>query len=436
MKHSQKPHNQRLGEPVVLQIEKPLYGGAFLSHLDGKAVFVPLTLPGELARIRITEDKRGYATGEAEVIVTSVPERVMPGCRHFGTCGGCHYQHADYQTQLALKRAVLFETMERAHVEMPKAIDVLAGEPWGYRNRIRIAFDSAGNPGYRGRRSHTIVPISECPIAAPLLVKAAFAVADAAGEFAPSLQQTEVSLFCNSNETELLASVSVGSRLNFSFDRFCGVLSERIPTLRGAELLVEDRARHEPQTKDRWGAPSLAYRAGKVDYRVDQGAFFQVNRWLIDELVDRVTRGYTGALAWDLFAGVGLFARRLAKNFERVVAVESSPTALAPLNQNLTGITGEAVKAETLAFLRGQNRASRPDLIIVDPPRTGLGTEITSQLADIRSPGLVYVSCDPATLARDLHALIDSGYAIESMTLIDLFPQTFHLETVVDLKRA
>ena len=144
----------------------------------------------------------------------------------------------------------------------------------------------------------------------------------------------------------------------------------------------------------------------------------------------------TGALWPGIFlAGVGLFARRLATNFERVVAVESAPTALGGL-QNLSGTTGEAVEAETLAFLRGQNRARRPDLIVVDPPRTGLGAEIISQLADIRSPGLVYVSCDPATLARDLRALIDSGYAIESMTLIDLFPQTFHLETVVHLKGA
>jgi 23S rRNA (uracil1939-C5)-methyltransferase len=436
MKHSkQKPHNQRLAEPVVLQIEKPLYGGAFLSHLEGKAVFIPLTLPGEEARVRITEDKGGYATGEAETIVTSVPERAIPGCRHFGTCGGCHYQHADYQTQLALKRAILLETMERGHVEGLKAIDVLAGEPWGYRNRIRLAFDAAGNPGYRGRRSHAIVPISECPIAAPLLVKTALTVADAAGEFAQSLRQTEVSLFCNSDETELLAGVSVGSRLNFPFDRFCGVLSERIPALRGAELLIEDRTRHESQTKDRWGALSLAYRAGKIDYRVDHGAFFQVNRWLVDELLDRVAAGHTGGLAWDLFAGVGLFSRRLAADFERVVAVESASTATAALKQNLSGTTGEAVQAETLAFLRTQNRARRPDLIVVDPPRSGLGREITAQLVDIASPRLVYVSCDPATLARDLRGLIDSGYAIQSMTLADLFPQTFHLETVVHLKR-
>jgi 23S rRNA (uracil1939-C5)-methyltransferase len=223
--------------------------------------------------------------------------------------------------------------------------------------------------------------------------------------------------------------------LNFPFDRFCGVLSERIPALRGAELLIEDRTRHESQTKDRWGALSLAYRAGKIDYRVDHGAFFQVNRWLVDELLDRVAAGHTGGLAWDLFAGVGLFSRRLAADFERVVAVESASTATAALKQNLSGTTGEAVQAETLAFLRTQNRARRPDLIVVDPPRSGLGREITAQLVDISSPRLVYVSCDPATLARDLRGLIDSGYAIQSMTLADLFPQTFHLETVVHLKR-
>jgi 23S rRNA (uracil1939-C5)-methyltransferase len=437
MRHSkQKPQNQRPDGDVVVQIEKPIYGGAFLARLEGKAVFVPLTLPGEEARVRITNDRRGYATAEAEAIVNAASERVIPGCRHFGACGGCHYQHADYQAQLALKEAILLEAMQRGHVEVTRAIDVHAGEPWGYRNRIRLAFDAAGNPGYRGRRSHTVVPISECPIAAPLLVKAALAFADIARDFAMPLQHTEISLFCNSDETELLTSLSTSSQPDFAFDEFCGVFRERISALNGVEISVEDRDSHESEAKARWGVPSLGYRAGGFNYRVDHGAFFQVNRWLVDALVDQVTGGYRGALAWDLFAGVGLFARRLATNFERVVAVESAPTALAALKQNLSGTTGEAVQAETLAFLRGQNRARRPDLIVVDPPRTGLGAEIISQLADIRSPGLVYVSCDPATLARDLRALIDSGYAIESMTLIDLFPQTFHLETVVHLKRA
>jgi 23S rRNA (uracil1939-C5)-methyltransferase len=156
----------------------------------------------------------------------------------------------------------------------------------------------------------------------------------------------------------------------------------------------------------------------------------------VDALVERVTVGRNGTLAWDLFAGVGLFARRLAGSFDRVIAVESAPAAIPGLEANLRATSGSAVQAWTLDFLRGKTKHEHPDLIVVDPPRAGLGAEITSALAEIGSPAMTYVSCDPATLARDLRALLSSGYAIESMTFADLFPQTFHLETVVHLRRA
>jgi 23S rRNA (uracil1939-C5)-methyltransferase len=220
------------------------------------------------------------------------------------------------------------------------------------------------------------------------------------------------------------------------FDQLAQAFHERIPALTGAELVVEGRADQQPQTIARWGAASLSYRAAGFDYRVDHGAFFQVNRWLVDALVERVVAGHKGRLAWDLFAGVGLFARQLAARFDRVVAVESAPSATAALEQNLRGTGGTAVKTETLSFLRRSRSGEIPDLIVVDPPRTGLGAETCSLLAEIAAPAVACVSCDPATLARDLRALIGSGYEIQSITLADLFPQTFHLETVVQLRRA
>ena len=159
----------QITEPVA--IEKPIYGGAFLARVEGKAVFVPLTLPGEQVLIHVTDDKGGYATAEADAIVTPSPQRTMPACRHFGACGGCHYQHASYPAQIAFKQAILRETLTRAGVNPPEEITVLAAETeahsWAYRNRIRLAFSADGNPGYRGRRSHAVVPIAECPIAAP-----------------------------------------------------------------------------------------------------------------------------------------------------------------------------------------------------------------------------------------------------------------------------
>jgi 23S rRNA (uracil1939-C5)-methyltransferase len=430
------PPAKQSAEPQLVEIEKPVYGGAFLARLEGKAVFVPLTLPGEQARVRITQSKPGYATAEAEEIVRAAPERITPACPHFGVCGGCHYQHTGYATQLALKQAILRETLERGGVAVPAEIAVLSGNPWAYRNRIRLAFDAAGNQGYRGRRSHAVIPVRECPIAAPLLIEAAQAFAQVARGFAPLLHPTEIALFCDAAETALLATVFTASPVKLRFNELAQALHERIPALIGAELVTEGRPGQQPRTLAQWGAASLTYHAAGFDYRVDHGAFFQVNRWLVDALVERVTAGHRGSLAWDLFAGVGLFARQLMAGFDRVVAVESAPSATAALAENLRGTPSAAVHTETLNFLRHNRKGERPDLIVVDPPRTGLGAETCALLGQIAAPALVYVSCDPATLARDMHTLIASGYAIQSITLADLFPQTFHLETVVHLRRS
>ena len=423
-------------ESQLVEIEKPIYGGAFLARAEGKAVFVPLTLPGEQARVRITQSKRGYNTADPDEIIRAAPERIPPACPHFGACGGCHYQHANYESQLVFKQTILRETLERGGVQAPDEISVLAAEPWHYRNRIRLAFDAEGNPGYRARRSNNVVPISECPIAAPLLIESALTFAQLARQIAPSLRPTEIALFCNADETALLIIIFIESAKKIHFEELAEALHERISALRGVELAIEGRAGQQPRTVAQWSATSLDYRAAGLDYRVDHGAFFQVNRWLVDDLAENVIAGHGGALALDLFAGVGLFARQLTQSFERVVAVEFSPSATQALAANLKGTTGIPVRASTLDFLRRNSKSARPDLIILDPPRIGLGAETCALLAEIAAPALTCVSCDPATLARDLRALIASGYSIHSITLADLFPQTFHLETVVQLRHS
>jgi 23S rRNA (uracil1939-C5)-methyltransferase len=416
----------------LVQIEKPIYGGAFLARVEGKAVFVPLALPGEQARVRVTEEKRGYATAEVEEIFVAAAERVAPACRHFGACGGCQYQHAEYKAQLVYKQAILRETLERGGVRAPEEIAVLAGEPWAYRNRIRLAFDADGRAGYRGRRSHAVVGIDECPIAAPSLVQAAFGAAELFRRFAVPSRPAEISLFCDAAEDSMLASVFTDGAARVPLTDYFDALLPQIPWLRGVELVEVHRG--QSRTVARTGAESIAYRVAGIDYRVDHGAFFQVNRWLMDELLECVTHGLGGGLAWDLFAGVGLFARKLAGSFGHVVAVESA-AAMEALKENLKGTNATAVKAATLDYVRSAVKGERPDLIVVDPPRAGLGAETTELLGRIGAPAVVYVSCDPATLARDLRALVGAGYAIERVTLADLFPQTFHLETVVRLRR-
>ena len=422
----------------LVKLEKPVYGGACLAHVEGRAVFVPLTLPGEEARIRIAQSKSTFAEAEAEEIMSAAAGRVEAACPHFGSCGGCAYQHADYSTQLEMKQAILRETLQRAGVEPPEQIETLNAEPWGYRNRIRLAMDAAGNPGYRGRRSHAVTPVRECPIAAPLLVESALILAEVAKKTAPSLKATEIALFANGAPDQLLLTVLTASARKLHFEELCAALKEKIPTLHGAELAVEDRRGGLPHTIARWGESSLRYTVAGFDYRVDHGAFFQVNRWLLEAMVEHVVAKGSGKLAWDLYAGVGLFARQLTRCYERVIAVESAPCSTQALAANLKGTRSAPVRATTLDFLRKNNsgeKFQRPDRIVVDPPRAGLGAEVCSLLAKIAAPEVVYVSCDPATLARDLRMLIDAGYAIHSFALADLFPQTHHMESIVHLRR-
>ena len=436
MKH-RRPHlpAPKPTESALVQIEKPIYGGAFLARLDGKATFVPLTLPGEQARIRMVEDKRSYATGEPEEIVSPSADRVQPRCPHFGVCGGCSYQHASYEAQLGFKQEILRETFERAGVPSPEHIEVLAGDPWAYRNRIRLAFDARGRVGYRARRSHEIIAIQGCPISAPLLVRAAPNISEILRDAQLPVTPGEISLFCDAEQTKLLASIFVHEQAVDWFDKLATALSESIPELAGLECVRQLLSDEAPKQLALRGAKSIVYEAAAFAYQVDHGGFFQVNRALLDTFVDAVVAGRHGTLAWDLFAGVGLFARQLTTQFDEVVAVESAPASRRALKLNLEGTQARFFIGDTLSFLKKEARSAAPDLIVVDPPRSGLGPEITSLLANVAAPSVVYVSCDPSTLARDLKSLLASGYAVASVALADLFPHTFHLETVVTLRK-
>jgi len=427
---------------MQLNLEKPVYGGECLARAEsdskkGKAIFVPLTLPGETVTAHITEERRSFAKAELDQILNASPDRISPACPHFGICGGCHYQHANYSAQIALKQQTLRETLTRAGVSIPAEIGTLSGNPWAYRNRIRLALNETGEFGYRGRRSHTIIPIRECPISAPILIEAARQITAFLSIHPSPSPISEFELFTNHDESQLLITLFSPKIPAKEAGIWLQSLSEALmlpPT--GLRLQYSDGSLN-PQILATSGHNSLEYRAAGFSYRVDHGAFFQVNRWLIDEFVRHVTAGHSGKLAWDLFAGVGLFARQLTRSFEEVLAVESAPASQAALEHNLMGTNSRSSSLTTLDFLRRnrEEREPRPDFLVLDPPRTGLGEETTSLLNAIHAPAMAYVSCDPATLARDLHALSSERYKIDSITLVDMFPQTFHIETVVRLSR-
>jgi 23S rRNA (uracil1939-C5)-methyltransferase len=425
---------------VNLTIDKPVYGGDSLGRAEeaGKAIFVPFTLPGEIVDATINEEKRTYAKAELDAVLTPSPSRVVPACAHFGVCGGCHYQHADYAAQLTMKQQILRETLTRAGVSIPSEIAVLASSnPWAYRNRIRMALTKRGELAYRGRRSHELVPIRECPIAAPILFETAQRVAQFLMQDPAPAAISEMDLFINPDQSQLqltLFAESAAEPATSWLDQLHSVLPLQTTGLR---LQVADNALNATILAAQ-GHSSLTYEAANFPYRVDHGAFFQINRWMIDDFAALVVKGAQGSLAWDLYAGVGLFARQLAACCGEVVAVESAPASLAALQENLAGVKAGGFASTTLDFLRRnrEQREARPDLIILDPPRAGLGDQVTHLLNAIHAPEMVYVSCDPTTLARDLRRLTQERYRIESITLADMFPQTFHVETVVRLRRA
>ncbi len=438
---------------MKLRIEKTIYGGSGLAHQteEGRTVFVPFTLPGELVEARLTESKSSLADAELIDVLEASRDRTTPQCVHFGKCGGCHYQHATYEAQLALKTDILRETLERSGLTDLPEVEVHAGEPWRYRNRIRLRVAEVKGVlrvGYLRRGSNDFLPVTMCPIAAPVLWRAAEALLKLVEDAAAARwlkAVVEVEFFATKDERALQMTVFVrqklGSDLLAGFDAFCERLRGLLPELAGAgamllrpEGLQQSRRMERPRPVAAWGAEGLSYAVSREKYWVSRNGFFQVNRFLVEEMVRIVTADRRGTLAWDLYAGVGLFSRALKDGFDEVVAVEA---AADDLTKTFRGSDRRAVAATTLEFLRGAVvQRERPELVVMDPPRAGIGAEVCALLGRVRAKAMVYVSCDPVTLARDLKALVDFGYTIKELHLVDMFPQTFHQETVVVLHRA
>lgn len=454
-----------------LEIEKVIHGGDGLSRWPGgKAAFVPFTLPGERVRAEREQERPGFVRARAAEILRPAPERIAPGCEYFFRCGGCQMQHASAEAQLRLKEAALRETLARlGGISWPGPIAVHGSPPWGYRNRIRLHWGTEGL-GYRLRDSHAVIAVTHCPIASPALNAALAAVAALP---APETA-VEIELAADAADAAILAEVrssrtggrehrsrqpgdpmSAGGRPLLAVEaqpqrptgaskigrlsRFAASLLERIPHCVSAAVGTAD-ARSSAGPVVVAGAGHFSYAVGGRDFRVSHGAFFQVNRFLLAALAAAVVRDaagqpLAGERAADLFSGVGLFALALADRFPRVSAAEQDPVAAADLRHNASASSGLEVHAmDAGRFLR---RWRGPlDLLVVDPPRAGLGTALTAAVAAAAPRRLHYLSCDPATLARDLQQLTAAGFAIASIEMFDLFPQTFHLETLVRLRRA
>ena len=399
--------------------------------------------------------------------------RTVPPCPHFGPCGGCQLQNLTYSAQLQQKAARLQTLLSNTALPLPE-VQLHPSPPLAYRNRIRLTLAGVAGQLRAGYMSQlttdnrqlttSFLPITKCPIAAPILWRAteAFLTLFNLQPATRNLQLTpdQLELFTTADESKIQLSLYLRTalknppaKLTTAFTALCESLRNRIPELTGAGVFLlpphsADRSRRTeiPRPGPTWGAPGLTYTVESPQlatstqqlataFWVPRGAFFQINRFLLPELLALAVANRTGTLAWDLYAGVGLFSRALAMQFTQVTAVEiAEPAVTALAATKLTNL--RAIKATTLDFLRASVvERDRPDLIVLDPPRTGAGRDVCELLGRVAAPTLVYVSCSPETLPADLVTLTAAGYTVTELHLFDLFPQTTHIETVAILTR-
>jgi 23S rRNA (uracil1939-C5)-methyltransferase len=433
-----------MADELQILIEKLVYGGDGLGHADGNTVFVPYVLPGEELRSEITSRKKKLVWAKPVEILKPAASRVKPVCPHFGTCGGCHYQHATYDLQTKLKVDILRETLSRmGGIDWSGEITPHTAEPLGYRNRAQWAARNA-NPralGYYLPESNAIVPIDRCDVLSPGLADAFGRLQEIARDGSLPEEALEIEAFVDSTDSKIA--------LNVAFKDFPKPVAEltklfhdSVPSLQSLLLLDQKKNRFELS-----GPGYLIQEAGGYQFRVSHLSFFQVNRFLVEDLLRTVIAGAKGDLALDLYAGVGFFTLPLTKTFQRVISVDANLSATRNLRENADTADASIVSqhVQTEEFLKTATEA--PDFVVLDPPRAGLGQVSAQKLADLGPKEIAYLSCDPPTLARDLAILMRTlrrpadaaptahKYEIESVDFFDLFPQTYHIETLIRLRR-
>jgi 23S rRNA (uracil1939-C5)-methyltransferase len=423
---------------VNLTVEKLVYGGDGLARLpEGKTVFLPFVLPAEEVSATIVQEKSSFSRATLDQVLKPSPYRVQAPCPYFGNCGGCHYQHSGYVAQLENKRAILRETLLRnGKLEWKGEIITHPSEPWNYRNRSRLKVRGGSDfaIGYHRLNSHDLLPVKECPISSKLINKVLKNIWELgeAGKVPAGI--SEIEFFADHADAKMLLEVYIAANAPDMHD-FAAALQAKAPEIKGMAFFSDTPASDPALNVAKFtvGDSVLYYQVGDKSFRVSAGSFFQVNRYLVQELVKTVSGDFHGRFALDLYAGVGLFANHLAKRFDQVFAVESAPLSSADLQHNaIKNIV--PVRSSAESFLpRCINM--KPELVVVDPPRAGLGPRATQLLAALQVKRIVYVSCDPATLARDVRTLLETGYHVEEVHMIDLFPQTFHIESIVRLAR-
>ncbi|MGQ9803697.1 MAG: class I SAM-dependent RNA methyltransferase [Anaerolineae bacterium] len=401
---------------ITLHLTGIAHGGAAIGRHEGKVIFVPYALPGETVRAEIEEDHLRYARARLVEVLEPSPERVGPPCPYFGPegCGGCHLQHAAYEAQLRLKTQVVAEQLARIGGISDPPVRTTLPDPtgWAYRNQARFHPAPSGGLGFYLEDRRDVVPIDECLILHPFLSE----LYDALDVDLPDLTALTLRAGTVTGDRMIILETArdEAPELEIDLPVSCVLLSSDgvvIPLI-GQTYITEQVAGYT--------------------YRVSAPSFFQANTPQAERLVGLVLEYLAlegREVVLDGYCGVGLFTLPLAERAGLVVAVEMDSAAVDDLLANVAdGENVEVVEGPVEAVLA--DRAGTLDAAVVDPPRGGLSPAALEGLIAARPARLVYVSCDPATLARDARRLSAAGYRLEVVQPVDMFPQTYHIETV------
>ena len=410
---------------LTVKLEKLTYGGDALGRepdpmtgAGGRAVFVPFALPGETVSVRVVEEKRGHVRAELVEVLEPSPERIAPKCKHFGICGGCHYQHLSYQAQLQAKTGLLRDQLTRiGKIQNPPVKSIVPSpREWNYRNHVQFHLTREGELGYIGANSRGVLPISECHLPEPVLNEIWPSL-----EFDPGLELERVSLRMGANEESMLVLESGNPELP-ELELEAGL---SVVHLTGDDMVVMAGNDHLTiSVKDRM-------------FRVSAASFFQVNTEMagkmVEHLLDHLPVSHKTTLL-DVYCGVGLFSAFFAPRVGRLIGVESSSSACEDFTANLDEFENvELYEAPAETALPALDVI--PDLAIVDPPRAGLDKRALDALLAQGPARIAYVSCDPSTLGRDAARLSAGGYRLVQVTPFDLFPQTCSIESISILEK-
>lgn len=405
---------------ITLELTDMAHGGDAVGRYDGRAVFVPLGIPGETVRVCVEHEHKRFANARLLEVVEPSPDRVTPPCRYFGLCGGCQWQHIAYEAQLRFKEGIVRNQLQRLGGQYETLVRPVIGmdEPWGYRNHVQLTMDRRGQLGYQALKRHDVVPVDACYITHPYLDE----LWDALDL---DLDLSRVSLRCGAATGERLILFE-GRDDDLPILELDAPVSCLFQAADGRMVVLAGDAHYCERLRD-------------ILFQVSGPSFFQVNTGQAERVLD-VVEGYLALdsqeTLLDVYCGVGTFALTLARTARHVIGVEASPWAIhdAVANADRADFANvelyEGLAEEVLPSLD-----VAPDAVVVDPPRAGCAPEALSAIARSGPSRIVYVSCDPATLARDVASLADMGYRLMEAQPIDMFPHTYHIETVAKLVR-